>query len=282
MKKSAWQFLLLFIGLVLINLPLYSQKDSVEYRVEIKTNLGDIVVKLYNETPLHRDNFIKLAKDGFYNGSIFHRVIKDFMIQGGDPNSINAKEDAALGNGGPGYTIPAEFNAKLFHKRGALAAARLGDQANPERASSGSQFYIVTGKKYSEADIKAFADQKTQSAKNAIFNSILSDPANIRIKKMVDGYVKVGNNKELQFLMNGLEPKVNEIFEQNGGVYSEEQIQTYVEQGGTPHLDGAYTVFGEVVEGMDVVDKIQSTKTAAGDRPVEDVVMKKVKIISSK
>lgn len=278
MKNSARHLLALCLGLFLINLHLYSQSDSAQYQVEMKTSMGDITLLLYNETPQHRDNFIKLVKEGFYEDVIFHRVINEFMIQGGDPNSKNADAGEALGNGGPGYTIPAEFNNKLHHKRGALAAARMGDNVNPNKESSGSQFYIVTGKKYTEEQLANFQKPREQQIKNKIFNDILSDPANAKIKKMVDGYVKVGNKAELQFIMSSLEPKVNEIYEQSGAGYSAEQINDYLTIGGTPHLDANYTVFGEVIEGMDVVDQIQKVKTDGGNRPVEDVVIKKIKL----
>lgn len=184
--------------------------------VIISTSFGDMKIKLYDETPQHRDNFIKLAKAGFYDGLLFHRVISGFMIQGGDPNSKNAAPGMPLGSGGPGYTVPAEFVSTLIHKKGALAAARLGDGANPQRASSGSQFYIVQGKPVSA--------------------------------------------QELQYLSS-----------RTGVQYSPEQMAAYAAVGGTPFLDMQYTVFGEVVEGLDVIDKIAAVRTAPGDRPLEDV-----------
>ena len=188
------------------------------HMVKITTGFGDIILKLYNETPLHRDNFLKLVEEDFYDGLLFHRVIQDFMIQGGDPASRDAAPDEALGNGGPGYTIPAEIVAGLFHKKGALAAARLGDRINPERASSGSQFYIVQGKVWTPEELDMMEQQR-------------------------------------------------------GLTFSPEQRQVYTTIGGTPHLDGFYSVFGEVVEGLDVVDKIAAVQTGAADRPVQDVTM---------
>ena len=196
-------------------------KSDVEKEklVKISTSYGIMIVKLYNETPLHRDNFIKLAKEGFYNGTLFHRVIKGFMIQGGDPDSKAAVPGAQYGNGGPGQTIPAEFNKSCFHKKGALAAARLGDQQNPQRASSGSQFYIVQGKTYSNLEL-------------------------------------------------------NQIEQRAGGMISREHKEVYMTQGGTPFLDiMGYTVFGEVIMGMEIIDKIAEAKTIHGDRPVEDIKM---------
>ena len=189
-----------------------------ERKVLIKTDMGDIVVKLYNETPQHRDNFVKLAEDGFYDGLLFHRVIADFMIQGGDPDSQDAKKGQQLGSGGPGYTIPAEFNPTLFHKKGALAAARQGDQVNPKKRSSGSQFYIVQGKVLTEQQLTRVAEAK-------------------------------------------------------GVTFTDEQKEIYITVGGTPHLDGDYTVFGEVEKGLDVLEKIAAVKTVQGNRPAEDIKM---------
>ena len=181
--------------------------------------MGDIVVRLYNETPKHRDNFIKLVREGVYDGLLFHRVIKNFMIQGGDPNSRTAQPGQALGNGTLGYTIPAEFVEGLYHKKGALAAARQGDQVNPKKESSSCQFYIVQGEVWSVDKLRMFEQR-------------------------------------------------------SGKTFSDEQIKTYSTVGGTPFLDGDYTVFGEVVEGLDVVDKIAAVQCGAADRPVKDVTMK--------
>lgn len=194
-----------------------AQNSSEERLIKIATIQGDMVVKLYNETPAHRDNMIKLIQDNFFDNQLFHRVIKDFMVQGGDPQSVGAPAGMRLGNGGPGYTIPAEFNPELFHKKGALAAARQGDAVNPQKASSGSQFYLVQGRVYTPEQINSFA--------------------------------------------------------QSGRVtLTEESIKAYTTVGGTPHLDGSYTVFGEIVEGMDVLDRIANTQTDSRDRPLADVV----------
>jgi peptidyl-prolyl cis-trans isomerase B (cyclophilin B) len=185
--------------------------------VILQTTLGDIKIQLYNGTPKHRDNFIKLVKQGYYNGLLFHRVIPSFMVQAGDPNSRNSRPGQALGNGGPNYTIPAEFNPEYYHKKGAVAAARLGDDANPQKESSGSQFYIVQGR---------------------ILNN-----------SQLDALEKA--NKHLPF--------------------TPEQREVYSTFGGTPHLDNAYTVFGEVIEGMDVVDRIAAVKTDQRNRPAADI-----------
>lgn len=187
--------------------------------VEIETDYGTMLVRLSNATPQHRDNFVKLAEEGFYDGTLFHRVIKDFMIQGGDPNSRNAAPDARLGTGGPGYTIPAEFVDSLFHVKGAVAAARQGDAVNPEKRSSGSQFYIVQGRTYTE--------------------------------------------EELDMLESRM-----------GRRFTREQRQAYTTIGGTPFLDGNYTVFGQVIKGLEVIDSIASVPTNPADRPLKDVKMK--------
>lgn len=192
--------------------------NSKTYYVKISTSFGDMVVKLYNETPLHRDNFLKLAKEGYYNDLLFHRVMKEFMIQGGDPQSRNAAPNARLGMGGPEYKIPAEIKPGFYHKKGALAAARQADQVNPQKMSSGSQFYIVQGKKSTPAEL-------------------------------------------------------DQISRAYGTQFSPEAKEIYSTIGGTPFLDGGYTVFGEVVKGLDVIDKIAAVKTNPDDRPLQDVKM---------
>lgn len=198
---------------------------SQSTKVLIETTKGNITVVLYDDTPLHRDNFVKLAESGFYEGLLFHRVIKNFMIQGGDPMSKDAAPNARLGNGDPGYTIPAEIvYPKHFHKKGALAAARTGDNVNPERRSSGSQFYIVQGQPYT--------DMKLDQYEKAL-----------------------------------------------GRTFTTKERDAYATIGGTPHLDNQYTVFGEVVEGLGVVDKIAAVETGVADRPVEDVKIIKMTVL---
>ena len=205
-------FSLLFSPLLL-----NGQHAGGEQLIKIETSMGDMLVKLYDETPAHRDNMVKLIKEGFYQDQLFHRVIKDFMIQGGDPHSSGAEKGQRLGSGGPGYTVPAEFHSNLIHKKGALAAARKGDSVNPEKASSGSQFYLVQGRVLTVAEI--------------------------------------------------------DILKQRGvASFSEESEKIYTSLGGTPHLDGAYTVFGEVIEGLEIIDTIASLPTDAYDRPIEDVI----------
>jgi len=214
--KNSW---LLYVA-VLFSLtisPVQGQSAENEQLIKIETIHGTMIAKLYNETPRHRDNMIKLIKEGFYEGQLFHRVIKDFMIQGGDPHSVDADRGQRLGTGGPGYTIPAEFNDQRYHKKGALSAARMGDRTNPEKASSGSQFYLVQGRVFT--------------------------------------------------------PDMLEMMEKNRSIaFTPESIEAYTSVGGTPHLDGGYTVFGEVVEGLEVIDIIAALITDSNDRPQEDVV----------
>lgn len=224
-------FLILFIGILfgacsskMAKVEPVNPKENKEETKEmttmvlISTSFGDMKAILYNETPLHRDNFIKLVKEGYYDGTLFHRVIDGFMIQGGDPDSKTAKPNQMLGQGGPGYTVPAEFKQELIHKKGALAAARMGDNVNPQKASSGSQFYIAQGKRYT------------------------SDELNMLQARM-------------------------------GKQFNQTQKDAYVNEGGVPFLDYEYTVFGQVIEGLEVIDKIAKVQKDRYDRPVEDVKM---------
>lgn len=199
--------------------------EEKAHKVKISTSYGDMIVLLYNDTPIHRDNFLKLTKEGFYNDLLFHRVIPNFMIQGGDPDSRDAVPGKALGVGGPGYTLEAELNTGHFHKKGALAAARQGDQVNPEKRSSGSQFYIAQGQPVNETMLNNLAMQKSMKMATGDFT------------------------------------------------FTPEQIQAYTTVGGTPHLDGDYTVFGEVIEGLEVIDKIGAVAGDPRNRPVEDIRM---------
>ena len=236
-------------------------------KVKIQTTLGDIVVRLYDETPIHRDNFVKLAKEGYYDGTLFHRVIKDFMIQGGDPDSKGAPAGKMLGVGGPDYTLQAEIVDGLFHKRGALAAARQGDEVNPERRSSGSQFYIVWGQVYNQGQLRQFSKQlKMQKVQNA-FNQLAAQHRD-EIMQMR----RERNRAGLQELQDKLAAQAEAMVTGDG--LTAEQIEVYSTIGGTPHLDGQYTVFGEVEQGLDIVEMIQNAATGRGDRPFDDIEMK--------
>lgn len=217
MKNILLPLLIAFITII-------TQAQSIYPNVVIETTQGKMIVVLYDNTPFHCENFIKLVNDGFYNGQLFHRVINNFMIQAGDPQTKNAEPGVRYGSGGPSYTIPAEFVPEYYHRKGALSAARQGDNVNPQKESSGSQFYIVQGKKLSDAELDAFEQR-------------------------------------------GMHIK-----------FTPEQREIYKTLGGTPHLDYSYTVFGEVIEGLDVIDKIAAQQTDANDRPVVDVKINKMYI----
>lgn len=248
-----------------------------ETQVLMHTSMGDIQLKLYNETPKHRDNFIQLIKDGTYNGLLFHRVIKDFMIQGGDVTSKDAPMNKSLGAGDLGYTVPAEFNyPKYFHKKGALCAARTGDEVNPERASSASQFYIVTGKKYSEAELNQMEKQLENRLKQSIFARLQAEN-----KPKIMEYYRSGNKEELAILRDTLIGKTELEAEKRKDETKlpKELREIYKTEGGVPFLDNQYTVYGEVVKGIEVVEAIQNVKTNKQDRPTENVVITSVELI---
>ncbi len=210
-------FVYIMSSFIFLLAPANAQNVENEQLIKMETSKGTMLIKLYNETPAHRDNMIKLINEGSYKDELFHRVIKDFMIQGGDPYSVGAEKGQRLGTGTPGYTVPAEFHKDLIHKKGALAAARKGDAVNPEQASSGSQFYLVQGRVLSQEEI-----------------DILSQ------RGMAD--------------------------------FTEETAEIYMTLGGTPHLDGSYTIFGEVIEGLEVLDSIAAGPCDTYDRPIEDVI----------
>ena len=242
--------------------------------VKLETTMGNITVALYNETPKHRDNFIKLVKEGVYDSTLFHRVIKQFMIQAGDPDSKNASDTAMLGSGDVGYTIPAEFNPKFFHKKGVLAAARQGDDVNPEKASSGCQFYIVTGRKFTEPQLLGMENKINEQREEALFDSLARQHMK-EIYKMR----KAGDNAGLLELQDTLEAQARELADKEEKFrFTPEQIKAYSTIGGAPHLDGSYTVFGEVTEGMEVVENIEIAKTNRADRPIENIRILKASI----
>lgn len=238
----------------------------------MKTTLGDIKLSLYDETPIHRDNFIKLVNSGFYEGISFHRVINSFMIQGGDPltRTVPIEKSADSLNT---YTIPAEFNKALFHKKGALAAAREGNYVNPEMRSSGTQFYIVQGERLTDEDLAMTQEWMNGNIKQGLFNKIIhqiTDSARLAGKQISEGEVQAIAAERL-----------NDFFSANP-VYEipANQREVYKTIGGVPRLDGTYTVFGEVLEGLEVVDKIAAVKTDANDKPLEDVKILKIKILN--
>ncbi|MGC4037998.1 MAG: peptidylprolyl isomerase [Chitinophagaceae bacterium] len=228
-KLSSLLLFVLFSSIVFSQREIKIKKRDRKRDIELVTNYGNIVLRLYDSTPLHRDNFIRLVKTGYYDSVLFHRVINHFMIQSGDPDSKHAASGQPLGNGGPAYTIPAEFRVSIFHRKGVLAAAREGDDVNPQKASSGSQFYIVQGKKFTDAGLDSVETYRLKGRKIPV-----------------------------------------------------DEREVYKTTGGTPHLDQNYTVFGEVVSGLDIVDKIAAVPTSKGedrDRPLEDVRILKAHLI---
>ncbi|MGB5988472.1 MAG: peptidylprolyl isomerase [Marinifilaceae bacterium] len=235
--------------------------------VLVETSYGDMKIKLYDETPKHRDNFISLTADKFYNRTLFHRVINEFMIQGGDPDSRDADSDKDLGEGGPGYKIEAEFNTNLFHKKGVLAAAREGDSMNPERKSAGSQFYIAQGKVYTNEELDIAVRKINKRRENKIFNAYISENA----EKLAD--IQTRDIKKYYALYDSLQNDAQKLMLKEKYVLSDAQRKAYTTVGGIPHLDGQYTVFGEVIEGLDVLDKIAAVNVNNQNRPLEDIEM---------
>lgn len=246
-------------------------------KIAMVTDFGTIKIQLYDQTPLHRDNFIKLVKGHYFDSLLFHRVIEHFMIQGGDPDSKNAKPEILLGDGGPDYTIPAELNKQFFHKKGVLAAARNSDLENPTRASSASQFYIVQGKVFSDSLLKI---QAARITKSIVFKTIINKPEN---KQLLVDYQRY-NKAELMDSIKYISDIINQQVEKELPTaipyeFSAEQIKAYSTIGGTPHLDNNYTVFGEVYEGLEIVDLIAAQQVDKNDRPVKDIRILSVSII---
>lgn len=239
-----------------------------EHWVEISTRYGKIVVKLYNETPKHRDNFIKLVKEGFYDSLLFHRVIPTFMIQGGDPTSKLAPPGKPLGEGELPYTIPAEFNKNLYHKRGALAAAR---NDNPEKASSPNQFYIVQGRTFKIEELSAYENSVNYSAKSKMFGTMLQSDS---MKAKLNDFTLRGDKEGLHAYMVSLQDKIDQMYAPYEFKFQPNQVIDYLQLGGAPHLDGNYTVFGEVISGLYVVDSIAALPRDTFDRPFLDIRMK--------
>lgn len=249
--------------------------DTSSVKVAVKTTEGDFEILLYGDTPKHRDNFVKLVKENYYDGTLFHRVINEFMVQAGDPDSKTAKPGQQLGSGDPGYTIPAEFYyPHHFHKRGALSAARTGDQVNPRKESSGSQFYIVTGKKYSAAELSQMSEQMKQQAMYSIFDSLANQNMD-QIRQMQQAQ----DNAGLKALQEKLVAQAEEIAAKGDYSIPADVAKVYETVGGTPFLDGQYTVFGEVLSGMDVVEKIEKTQTDRNDRPTSDIRILSAEVI---
>lgn len=237
----------------------------------IKTTLGEIKIKLYNETPIHRDNFIKLVNSGIYENVSFHRVIKDFMIQTGDPLTRPDKAKSFPDSINT-FTLPSEFNRSFYHKKGALAAARRGNEENPDMRSSGTQFYIVQGVKYNDVDLDQAEQKINNSIKQALFNKILKHTSDSLLstgKTVSQAEIQdIASMTMFNYLSSGQTYKI-----------TEEQRNIYKTIGGVPRLDGTYTVFGEVTEGLDIVDRIAAIPTGINDKPAEDIRILKIKII---
>jgi len=265
---------LITLSLIILLAGAYSCKTPVKLGkknriVQIDTEYGAVKIKLYDETPGHRDNFIKLAHKGFFDGTLFHRVIDGFMIQGGDPDSKGAKAGMMLGEGGPGYDIPAEFHPNLFHKKGVIAAAREGDQVNPKRESSGSQFYIAQGKVYEPDALEALIVSINKKRANAVFENQRAQYKEELTQLQKDGEFDLFNTK-----MEEMKQKIDSISKSQTLVLTDSMKEAYSTIGGIPHLDQAYTVFGEVIEGLGIIDKIAAEETDENNRPLKDVNMK--------
>ncbi len=248
--------------------------DKKDHLVTIETPVGTMHAILYDETPKHKANFIKLAQEGFFDSLLFHRVIKDFMIQGGDPDSKGSASNERLGNGGPGYTIPAEFVDKFFHRKGALSAARQPDQVNPEKESNGSQFYIVQGQKFTAEQIKPMRENSELTVLYQNFMRLLSKEGYEEVRAQYSQLQQERDSEGLKKLIREHKADVEKEF----GVkvdrpLTEEQIEVYATVGGSPHLDYDYTVFGQVIDGLGVIDKIAAVQTGQANRPTENIWM---------
>lgn len=263
-SKAVVSILIIALGFVFVTC------EEPEKKVLIKTPYGNMKVRFYEDTPKHKANFLKLVEEGYYDQLLFHRVIDGFMIQGGDPKSKEATEGTRLGSGGPGYTLPAEINyPKHFHKKGALAAARQGDQVNPERESSGSQFYIVQGMTYTSEELDNIEEELSRRRIQSKMFDMLN-PYQDSLMAMRQR----GDREGFESLIDEIEQKAREELGDSASFSFPENIrEAYSTIGGTPQLDGAYTVFGEVEEGLNVIDSIAAVVTDQNDRPVKDIKM---------
>ena len=270
MKHSFVKIFLLFAAISISSCS-FSQNKTIPDgpQVLIKTKYGDMKVVLYNQTPLHRDNFMKLTKERVFDSLLFHRVIKGFMVQGGDPQSKRATKDQMLGDGDLNYTVPAEIVPGIIHKKGVIAAARNGDEENPERRSSATQFYLAQGKVYKLDDVASIEQNLNSRAAESLFLKMKAEKIDTLI------LFQMARNKEgYDKLMDKLKQKAIREVDRNPIRLTKQQIETYTTLGGIPHLDGAYTVFGEVLEGMEVIDSIAAQPTGKNDRPLENIRMK--------
>ena len=260
----------IFFPLLLVSLLLFTNacQKNKEPLVDIITTEGTITIKLYKNTPQHRDNFIKLVKGGYYDSLLFHRVVKDFMIQSGDPDSKTASHNRMLSDGGPGYTLPAEIHyPTYFHKRGALCAARLNNYQNPEKRSSGSQFYIVLGEKFTNVELDSIEKDAYEKKITQIMQK------NIAIHRpKINEFSLINDKKTLATLQDSIAAlAAKEVQETSFFTFTKEQRKIYTTLGGTPNLDKEYTVFGEVVSGWEVLDKIAQAPIDRNQRPVNEI-----------
>lgn len=265
------RLIFILISLLIAVVPVKAEKYKY---VVLETNLGEIKLKLYEDTPGHSDNFTKLVKAKHYDGLLFHRVINGFMIQGGSSDSRNAEKGKLLGMGDPGYTVEAEIRPEHFHEKGALCAARQGDPVNPGKRSSGEQFYIVQGKVYTDAELDKMEQSKLMDAKNKL-GTKLFQPKQEEFRQ----YMAAKQQAKADSLLRSVQAEIENQFKgYTAHLIPAERREVYKTMGGTPFLDGEYTVFGEVIEGLDILDKIASQKTGANDRPEEDIVILKAKL----
>ena len=272
MKKNILFVLLLLAGLS----KTYATTNEATPIVALETTYGKIILKLYPETAKHRDNFLKLVNQGFYNGVLFHRVIANFMIQAGDPKSKTVAANATLGAGNAGYTIPAEFvYPQYYHKRGALAAAREGDKRNPLKVSSGCQFYIVQGRVYTNNELNEMEKANEEKVYAKLYQDISkSKQTQIDKLKSENDIAKLDATRDT--ILNEVRTKMINTSTYH---FTSQQRKDYTTIGGTPHLDGNYTVFGEVIEGLDVVEKISKAQTTENNRPVENIIVIKAEVV---
>ena len=253
--------------------------QNKDYVVTIQTKFGNMVAILFDETPEHKKNFVKLAETHFYDSLIFHRVIEDFMIQGGDPESKGAARGAKLGNGGPGYTVPAEIHPEFLHQKGVLSAARLANEINPSKASSGSQFYIVQGRVFTRDELTT-----DESMLNKGLQQILIKPENQSLFDTLSRLYQMGDMEAYQKKVISLKPRIQaETGLQLDKDIDPHRLEVYTTVGGAPHLDGEYTVFGKIIQGIEIIDWIAEQPTDENHRPLEDIPMKvTVELLSKK
>ncbi|WP_243408300.1 peptidylprolyl isomerase [Balneicella halophila] len=279
MNMKAYPTLFILLTISLFACANNSKDNENRKQVRLETSKGDILIELYNETPQHRDNFIKLTEKHFFDGTLFHRVINNFMVQGGDPDSKNAKPGEALGNGGPGYDIPAEIKEGLFHKKGVIAAARLGDNINPERKSSGSQFYLVEGNVFTTKQLENMEKSKNTPMRKKLIETMKKEHE-AKLDSLIALQKETGDTLSLNNFVDELNAKIDKRIEEDGFHFTDEQKNAYTTVGGVPHLDNAYTVFGEIVEGIEVVEKISDVKTDKRDRPLENVIILSATVVN--